>query len=291
MLNLLWLRTYVTLVETGHFTRTAEKLAMTQPGVSQHIRKLESHFGKTLLQREGKSFQLTRSGRDVYQQAQRTLAELSELEQHLATDNPFSGPIRISAPGSLGLKLYPELLSMQQTHPQLTIEFMFAPNEGVEREILNRNIDLGLITHQGNKPDLAYRPFGEEPLYLITPKEIETPHWEDLMHLGYNGHPDGDHHISMLLGANFKEFQQTSQFPRRGFCNHIGLLMAPVARGLSFTVLPKYAVEAYDELDKVNIHTLDNPVSEPIFLVYRRHQPLPTRIRHVIDTLEPLLNP
>ena len=37
MLNPVWLETFITLVDTGHFTQTAEKLHMTQPGVSQHI--------------------------------------------------------------------------------------------------------------------------------------------------------------------------------------------------------------------------------------------------------------
>ncbi|MRY60822.1 LysR family transcriptional regulator, partial [Parabacteroides distasonis] len=41
MINPLWLNTFKTLVEVGHFTQTAEKLYMTQPGVSQHIKKLE----------------------------------------------------------------------------------------------------------------------------------------------------------------------------------------------------------------------------------------------------------
>ena len=50
MLNPVWLKTFVTLIETGHFTKTAEKLFMTQPGVSQHIAKLEQ-ASKYLLQR------------------------------------------------------------------------------------------------------------------------------------------------------------------------------------------------------------------------------------------------
>ena len=45
MFNPVWLNTFVTLVNTGHFTKTAEKLFMTQPGVSQHINKLENAFG------------------------------------------------------------------------------------------------------------------------------------------------------------------------------------------------------------------------------------------------------
>ncbi|MGL5799515.1 MAG: helix-turn-helix domain-containing protein, partial [Plesiomonas sp.] len=37
MINPIWLKTFISLVDTGNFSRTAEKLNMTQPGVSQHI--------------------------------------------------------------------------------------------------------------------------------------------------------------------------------------------------------------------------------------------------------------
>ncbi|TMN84121.1 LysR family transcriptional regulator, partial [Pseudoalteromonas phenolica] len=41
MINPTWLNTFCTLVEVNHFTQTAERLFMTQSGVSQHIKKLE----------------------------------------------------------------------------------------------------------------------------------------------------------------------------------------------------------------------------------------------------------
>ena len=56
MINPVWLRSFCTLVEVGHFTRTAEKLHMTQSGVSQHVHKLEAHLGQQLLIRQGKKF-------------------------------------------------------------------------------------------------------------------------------------------------------------------------------------------------------------------------------------------
>ncbi len=51
MINPLWLNTFRTLVKVGHFTQTAEKLYMTQPGVSQHIKKLEQACHCDLLSR------------------------------------------------------------------------------------------------------------------------------------------------------------------------------------------------------------------------------------------------
>ena len=59
MLNATWLDTFVTLTETGHFTHTAERLNMTQPGVSQHLRKLERQVGHALIAQEGTSFTLS----------------------------------------------------------------------------------------------------------------------------------------------------------------------------------------------------------------------------------------
>ena len=67
MLNATWLDTFTTLCETGHFTRAAERLNMTQPGVSQHLRKLEAQLGQSLIAREGKSFTLTAAGEAVFQ--------------------------------------------------------------------------------------------------------------------------------------------------------------------------------------------------------------------------------
>jgi len=67
MINQQWLHTFLSLVEIGHFTQTAEKLSMTQPGVSQQIKKLEEQVGVPLLNRQGKKFELTRAGETLYQ--------------------------------------------------------------------------------------------------------------------------------------------------------------------------------------------------------------------------------
>lgn len=42
MINLVWLKTFCTLVEVGHFTKTADMLFMTQSGVSQQVKKIRT---------------------------------------------------------------------------------------------------------------------------------------------------------------------------------------------------------------------------------------------------------
>ena len=79
MINITWLRSFCTLVEVGHFTRTAERLHMTQSGVSQHVRKLEQQLGAELLVRQGKQFSLSDAGERLYADARGILLALSNL--------------------------------------------------------------------------------------------------------------------------------------------------------------------------------------------------------------------
>ena len=67
MLNTHHLETFKTLVETGSFTQTAQRLGLTQPAVSQHIKKLEQGLGATLLVRHGRTTELTAAGKVLVQ--------------------------------------------------------------------------------------------------------------------------------------------------------------------------------------------------------------------------------
>ena len=81
MINPTWLNTFCTLVEVNHFTQTAERLYMTQSGVSQHIKKLEQQVNCALLERHGKQFTLTAQGQGLYQKGSQLLKEWQFLEQ------------------------------------------------------------------------------------------------------------------------------------------------------------------------------------------------------------------
>lgn len=282
MINTTWLRTFCTLVEVGHFTRTAERLHMTQSGVSQQIRKLEEQLGAELLVRQGKQFSLSGAGERLYAEAQGILFALSNLEQTIAEDPPFEGSVRIMSPGSVGLKLYPHLLALQSKHPKLIIDYRFAPNPDVEKAIAGSSVDLGFMTSRSTLADVSCTPVAHEALLLVTPASIEEPDWDTLMNLGFIDHPDGSHHASLLLGANYPQFQHSNLFPKKGFSNQIGLILEPVSMGLGFTVLPAHAVEAFEKPGQIRVHPLANPVSETLYLCVPRHRALAARMKTVI---------
>ncbi len=255
---------------------------MTQSGISQHLRKLEEFLGVALIQRQGRQFTPTEAGRKLYGEAHEIVESLSTLSQRLGEDPVYEGLVRILSPGSVGLKLYPRFLKIQQGHPKLIIDYRFAPNRDVERSLLEYRCDMGLMTSPSALDEIASQPVASEALILVTPVAIKNTDWSTLLKLGYVGHPDGAYHASLLLGANYLEFQHVDMFALRGFSNQISLILEPVSLGLGFTVLPEHAVNAFDRPELIRSHRLETPVSETLFLATRRHRALPARVKNLI---------
>jgi len=289
MINPVWLRSFCTLVEVGHFTRTAENLHMTQSGVSQHVRKLEEHLGQQLLIRQGKKFSLTSTGYRLYQEGQKLILSLTDLEKRVNQDPSHEGIVKVASPGSVGLKLYPYLLGLQKHYPKLIVEYRFAPNSEVERLIAEHQVDIGLMTCLSTMSEVSLKPIAEEELLLVTPSGVLEPSWDQLVKLGFIDHPDGTYHAGQLLSVNYPEFQNSNQFKKSGFSNQINLILEPVSMGLGFTVLPSHAVGAFKECEKVKIHRLTNKVSETLYMGTHTNKFTSNRVITVMSETEKCL--
>ena len=293
MINPVWLRSFCTLVEVGHFTRTAESLHMTQSGVSQHVRKLEEQLGQALLLRHGKSFTLTNAGERLYQEGQKLILSLTDLETRIALDPSHEGTVKIASPGSVGLKLYPHLLNLQKRYPKLIIEYRFAPNTEIEKMISDHKVDIGLMTCLSTLNEVSLKAIAQEALLLVTPANISAPSWDQLMKLGFIDHPDGSYHAGQLLSVNFPEFQNSHQFKISGFSNQINLILEPVSLGLGFTVLPSHAVSAFKENGNgngsVTAHPLANKVSETLYMGSHKNKFTANRVKTVMGKIETYL--
>ncbi|KXI27281.1 LysR family transcriptional regulator [Paraglaciecola hydrolytica] len=283
MINPIWLRSFCTLIEEGHFTRTAQRLHMTQSGVSQHIQKLEEHFSTPLLIRQGKQFSLTDAGERLNSEAKDLLLAMDKIEQFVGSDPAYEGVVRIKSPGSIGLKLYSHLLTLQVAHPKLIIDYRFAPNAEIERSISAHNTDIGFMTEQTKTDDVICQAVSTESLVLVTPASMQEPSWQNLNSLGFIAHPDGQHHANLLFRDNYVEFEHISQIKTSGFSNQISLILEPVSLGLGFTVLPAHAVAAFHSPHLITTFALAKPVNETIYLCTARHKSPANRVKTVIN--------
>jgi len=284
MLSPQWLRSFVVLAERGSFTRTADQLGLTQAAVSQHIRHLEETLGPLLIRRP-RQIELTPAG-------QALLVYCADLEQaekrlnlRLAGEDDRQGEISLISPGSIGLSLYPLLLDLQAAHPGFSVRHRFAPDQDVLEAVGNNDFELGLVTIKPDDPRLEARHFAQEPLDLVIPAEGTVACWEDLEKLGFIDHPDGQAMASRLLSRVLPGNRGIRSIACKGFVNQVGLILEPVARGFGFTVIPRYAREAFARPEAIRVVEMGPGVVDSLWLIYRAQWPLSARSRFVASEL------
>src|SRR5215510_12619717 len=110
MLDLDLLRSFVSVVDAGGFTRAGERVHRTQSTVSQQIRRLEEMVGQLLLHRNGKQVSLTEQGERLLSYTRRILA--LEQEAREVIGKPASeGVLRLGMPEDFAVYRLTELLS------------------------------------------------------------------------------------------------------------------------------------------------------------------------------------
>jgi DNA-binding transcriptional LysR family regulator len=288
MLNAQWLETFTTLAETGHFTRTAAQLGMTQPGVSQQLRKLESQVGVPLISRHGKTFTLTPAGEAVLSVGQARRAEERALFDAVLSDDPAVGEVGVACSGSFAMLLYPHLFPLMRSSPDLTVHLEAAPQDKVVSGVLEARFDLGITDRKPDHSRLDARRLGQEELCLVLPSENTTSSTDlqGLNDLGFVAHPDGFAYADELFSLNFPgTFKGAEQLRVRTFVNQISQIPAPVARGIGYTLLPKSGVDAFAEKDNLRIVELPTRCHHDLWIVFRRSRVLPARVSRIMDAI------
>jgi DNA-binding transcriptional LysR family regulator len=285
MLQPQWLRTFEALVELGNFTRAAERLDLTQAAVSQHIKHLEARLGPLLL-RQPRSLELTPAGHALLDYQREMQAADQRLRQRLAGDDASQGELSLITPGSIGLAIYPHLLALQHEAPGLAIHQRFAPTAEVIDAVLDNRAELGLATQRPEDPRLAVSLFAKEALELVVPAGAEVAGWDDLVGLGFIDHPDGHDMATRLLSRRFPGNPGVGRLPRHGFTNQIGLILEPVAQGLGFSVLPRFAREAYPYPEAIRVVEGAPEVVDTLWLLHRAEWPLSARAQRAVERLK-----
>ena len=140
--------TFLTIVETGSFTRAAEKMYLSQSTVSHQIKTLEEELGITLLQRQKgqRDIVLTEKGEAFLLLARRWL-ELWQDIQALQGPQKHSS-LSIGAPRNLLSYTLPPLVKELKSIQSLNLKILSYRSRQVYSAVENREIDVGLAFEQ-----------------------------------------------------------------------------------------------------------------------------------------------
>ncbi|MBV9930851.1 MAG: LysR family transcriptional regulator [Alphaproteobacteria bacterium] len=125
--DLLDVLAFVRVVETGAFSRAAERMGMAKSIVSRRVARLEAQLGARLLTRSAQGASATDVGQAYFERAANVLTELEAAEEVVAEAvTQIAGPIRLSAPLSFGIQhLGPALAEFAAAHPRVELDISF----------------------------------------------------------------------------------------------------------------------------------------------------------------------
>lgn len=169
MLDLELLRSFVSVVDAGGFTRAGERVHRTQSTVSQQIRRLEEDLGKLLLNRTGKQVSLTEDGERLLSYARRILS-LTEEARDVLTRPTQSGVIRLGIPEDFAAYRLPRLLArFARSRPNLRLDVRADQSVYLRRDLERGELDLALLKRDaGEAGGIAVWP---EHIHWITSRD------------------------------------------------------------------------------------------------------------------------
>lgn len=249
MLNLYKLEIFVHVIEAGSLSGAAERLLMTQSGVSQHIQDLEASLGVQLLVRGRRGVTLTPAGKKLFDYTRQILALVAAAENAVANvEQLASGQVNMGATPGVSIYLLAERIqTFRNRYPKLTVTLQTNITPLIVRDLLARRLDIGFV--EGELAEDAERQLGIhlieeiEQFVIVGPKH---PFW---------ARPTIA--IEELAGQTFVMRQPTSQ--TRIWLDHslhqsavrvrigaefdnVESIKRAVMAGNSLTILPMYAV-------------------------------------------------
>ena len=163
------IKAFITVSETGSFSRAAESLFLTQPAISKRIQTLEHTLGITLFDRIGKSVRLTEAGHALLPSCRRILDEIAESQRIISNlRQSTSGILNLATSHHIGIhRLPPVLLEFSSSYPDVELKLSFMDSEQACQQIINGIIEVAIITlpDEGNDR-LELKPVWNDPLCI-----------------------------------------------------------------------------------------------------------------------------
>jgi DNA-binding transcriptional LysR family regulator len=162
------LRVFEAAASNRSFSKAAQLLHLTQPGVSMHIKELESNAGLPLFERLGKKLHVTEAGQELLARVREILRSLKDAEEAIdGLKGLKRGRINLAVV-STAKYFAPRLLArFGKDFPQLDIRLAVNNRDSVIEQLVANEVDLAIMGRSPQTLDTVAEPFAPNPHVII----------------------------------------------------------------------------------------------------------------------------
>ena len=163
---------FLAVAKELHFKKAADKLFISQPGLSKQIKEMEESLGFKLFERNNRNVVLTAAGKYLKEEITLLLNDNERIlrhAQHIATGN--EGEIHLGYLGSAMQTVIPKLLiQFRKKYPTIHFSLQEMDNTRQIIDLLGNKIDIGFVRLNEVPKGLSLRPVFDETFSLALPK-------------------------------------------------------------------------------------------------------------------------
>lgn len=200
------------MVAGGNFVSAANQLFVTQSTVSARIQTLETQLGVRLFRRGHAGAELTAAGQRFLRHAKSLVRTLEEARLDVGLPGGFRGSLSLSGRIALWEGFLPRWAAwMRSFAPDIALRLAIGFEEDMMLELVQGNIDLGLMYTPQRRPGLASEPLFNEVMVLVS-KHPEAP-WPDSGYI----HIDWGPEFHAQFSAAFSQLPPVAQHANIGW--------------------------------------------------------------------------
>ncbi|MNJ28097.1 HTH-type transcriptional activator CmpR [compost metagenome] len=161
-----WFRSFHTVARTGSFALAAEYLSVGRPTVSEQVSALEEKFAVELFHRDGRRFELSPVGRQLFaitqglfEQEELAVQVFTTLGQHKKEALRLGA---VSPPVAMNI-----IYSFMQRHPEIELETSFNTERATLERLINLDIDAAILAHSDFDPRLDTQLYRRYPIVAV----------------------------------------------------------------------------------------------------------------------------
>lgn len=249
----------VAVAVLGSFSRAADACAITQPALSERIKRIESNLAVEIFERNKRGLRVTPVGQRVVLKARELLDDASEIDDIVSSAHqPLSGPFRMGIITTLGPYLMPRILPrLRRNYRDLELILQEGLTESLIATLQSGSLDIVIASAPLNASGIEQLELFHEPFILAMPVEHELARRKQVNASDLRGDD-----MVLLQDGHCLSGQALDVCPAKQRHNSNRLhamtletLRHMVASGAGYTLLPSLAVGTKPPLTKLIRYT------------------------------------
>jgi DNA-binding transcriptional LysR family regulator len=287
--NLIDLRLFLHVVETGSITAGAARSGLALASASARVRGMERDVGADLLERGRRGVQPTPAGRTLLHHARLVMQQVERMRGELGEyGHGLKGHVRLQANTAATAVFLPEALAaFLVAHPHIDVDLDERPSIEIARAVALEHADVGVVADHADLAGLQSFPFRDDRLVLLVPR-------------GHRLHGRGHVAFAEALDEAFVGLADDSALQRhlaeravraggrmrlRARVRGLDVACRMVALGVGIAVLPEAAARRRRRDGTGIVRLEDRWADRRLLLVVRRLESLPAHARQLVQHL------